>query len=78
MAAIKRPYIGGFNTMQTYNIQNRARPYWFICRSFDTKREAVAELRALRAAYPADTFRLRRSTIDAIPCRAKRRASFDY
>lgn len=71
-------YIGGFITMQTYIIQNRARPYWFICRSFDTKREAAAELRALRAAYPADTFRLRRSTVDSIPCRAKRRQLEDF
>ena len=48
--------------MQTYNIQTRA-GYWFICRSFDTKREALQELQAMRAAYPAQAFRLRRSTI---------------
>lgn len=64
--------------MQTYNIENRARPYWFICRSFDTKREAAAELRVLRDKYPADTFRMRRSTIGSIPCRAKRRQLEDF
>lgn len=64
--------------MQTYNIENRARPYWFICRSFDTKREAAAELRVLRANYPADTFRMRRSTIDSIPCHHKRHQLEDF
>jgi ribulose bisphosphate carboxylase small subunit len=54
--------------MTQYLIQNRMviNPHpaaWFICRSFDTKREAVAELRALRTKYPADCFRLRRSSI---------------
>jgi hypothetical protein len=54
--------------MIQYLVQNRMtiNPHpaaWFICRSFDSKREAVAELRALRAKYPADSFRLRRSSI---------------
>jgi hypothetical protein len=69
--------------MQTYTIEHQMTlaPYgaqWFICQSFDYKREAAKELRKMRATYPADKFRLRRCAIQSIPCRAKRRQLEDF
>ena len=52
-----------------YIIENRMKinPHpakWFICRSFDTKREAVAELRLMLVKYPNDKLRLRSLSLD--------------